>query len=251
MNYLKTYCKLIRKAENRTLPEGYTENHHVFPKSIFGNNDRVVALTAREHYVAHALLEKIYIHRYGLKNQKTIKMTYAHNMMGSRGSYKNSYLYETVRSRMAEAKREQEISAETRAKLSASNSGKNNPFYGKTHSVETRKKLSAINKGRKLSPEARAKISIASKNISEETRAKLSFASKNRSEEVKAKMGGENNPKSMWWKITFSNGSSIERCGLSRWARDNNYDDGSINKVASGIRKRHKDIIKVEKIIKE
>jgi len=36
MNYLKVYCNLIRKAENRTPPEGYTEKHHIFPKSIFG-----------------------------------------------------------------------------------------------------------------------------------------------------------------------------------------------------------------------
>ena len=31
MNYLKTYCSLIRKAENRDCPEGYVEKHHIFP----------------------------------------------------------------------------------------------------------------------------------------------------------------------------------------------------------------------------
>jgi hypothetical protein len=41
MNYLKHYCNLIRKAENRVPPEGYTEKHHTFPKSIFGKNNRV------------------------------------------------------------------------------------------------------------------------------------------------------------------------------------------------------------------
>ena len=64
MNYLKHYCNLIGKAENRTPPEGYTEKHHTFPKSVFGKNNRVVVLTAREHYIAHALLERIYIKRY-------------------------------------------------------------------------------------------------------------------------------------------------------------------------------------------
>ena len=77
MNYLKVYCNLIRKAENRTLPEGYKEKHHTFPKSIFGKNKRVVVLTAREHYIAHLLLWKICEKRYGSKNQKTIKMFYA------------------------------------------------------------------------------------------------------------------------------------------------------------------------------
>jgi len=60
MNYLKAYCNLIRKAEHRVLPEGYTEKHHIFPKSIYGNNNKIVVLTAREHYIAHKLLTYIY-----------------------------------------------------------------------------------------------------------------------------------------------------------------------------------------------
>jgi hypothetical protein len=77
MNYLKVYCNLIRKVENRIPPEGYVEKHHTFPKSIFGNNNRIVVLTAKEHYVAHLLLWKICKRRYGSKNEKTIKMFYA------------------------------------------------------------------------------------------------------------------------------------------------------------------------------
>jgi hypothetical protein len=77
MNYLKIYCNLIRKAENRTPPECYTEKHHIFPKSIFGNNDRIVMFTAKEHYISHLLLWKGFRKRYGEKNQKTIKMFYS------------------------------------------------------------------------------------------------------------------------------------------------------------------------------
>ena len=74
MNYLKVYCNLIRKVENRTLPEGYIEKHHIFPKSIFGKNDMIVVLTGREHYIAHILLQKICEKRYGLKHKNTQKM---------------------------------------------------------------------------------------------------------------------------------------------------------------------------------
>jgi len=49
MNYLKIYCNLIRKAENRTPPEGYTEKHHIFPLSISGKNKRIVVLNAKTH----------------------------------------------------------------------------------------------------------------------------------------------------------------------------------------------------------
>lgn len=103
MNYLKIYCNLIRKAENRTPPEGYTEKHHIFPKSIFGKNNRVVILTGKEHYIAHILLEKICIKRYGIKNWKTQKMNFAHiSMKGNNREYYNSYLYENARIRRSQ-----------------------------------------------------------------------------------------------------------------------------------------------------
>ena len=105
MNYLKVYCNLIRKAENRTPPEAYTEKHHTFPKSIFGNNKRIVVLTSREHYIAHALLEKIYIKRCGIKDKKTTRMIHAHILMKSKGRYYNSHLYEGARIRMSESKK--------------------------------------------------------------------------------------------------------------------------------------------------
>ena len=57
MNYLKVYCNLIRKVHQRQVVEGYTEKHHIFPVSIFGKNNKVVLLTGREHYIAHALIE--------------------------------------------------------------------------------------------------------------------------------------------------------------------------------------------------
>jgi len=94
MNYLRIYCNLIRKAENRTSPEGYTEKHHTFPKSIFGNNNRLVVLTAREHYIAHALLVKVYKKRYGITHKNTHKMLYAYNLMYNSGKCNTSGLYE-------------------------------------------------------------------------------------------------------------------------------------------------------------
>jgi len=97
MNYTRAYCNLIRRAEDRPIPPGYTERHHVFPKSIFGNNDRLVVLTGREHYIAHLLLQKICERRYGVESKRTQKMLCAHINMKSKGRYYNSYLYETAK----------------------------------------------------------------------------------------------------------------------------------------------------------
>lgn len=74
---------------------------------------------------------------------------------------------------------------ETRAKLSAANTGEKNGFFGKTHTEETREIMSAAGKGRKHkphSPETKAKMSAAAmgKSPNPETRAKLSAAAKKR-----------------------------------------------------------------------
>lgn len=61
MDYYKHYLLLIKKARLRILPAGvYKEVHHIVPKSEGGmdNQDNLVALTAREHFVAHWLLHR-------------------------------------------------------------------------------------------------------------------------------------------------------------------------------------------------
>jgi len=61
MNYQRHYDSLINRARNRAL-EGYSERHHVIPKSLGGSNseNNMASLTLKEHYLAHKLLVKIY-----------------------------------------------------------------------------------------------------------------------------------------------------------------------------------------------
>jgi hypothetical protein len=61
MDYLKIYNQLISKRQ-QILTEGYSEKHHIVPKCMNGTNDtdNLVRLTAREHFIAHLLLAKIY-----------------------------------------------------------------------------------------------------------------------------------------------------------------------------------------------
>lgn len=67
MDYGHHYDKLINRAKNRTFT-GYTEQHHIIPKSMSGNNnpENLVRLTAREHFIAHLLLLKMYPNNYSL-----------------------------------------------------------------------------------------------------------------------------------------------------------------------------------------
>ena len=83
-------------------------------------------------------------------------------------------------------------SKETRAKMSAAQSGGNHPMYGKHHKPETLTKMSATRRGKHLSEVARAKLSVAKKGVpkSPEHRAKLAMANtgKRANDETRAKM---------------------------------------------------------------
>ena len=70
MNYQKIYVSIVLRAKNecavrdtnKNLNGAYYEVHHIIPKSLGGTNDKnnMVALTAREHFICHWLLAKIY-----------------------------------------------------------------------------------------------------------------------------------------------------------------------------------------------
>ena len=58
--YHKWYYNIINTARLRESVDGYTEKHHIIPKSLGGSNgkDNLVVLTGREHYICHYLLMK-------------------------------------------------------------------------------------------------------------------------------------------------------------------------------------------------
>lgn len=78
--YRRWYNDLIYKAQLREKLEGYTEIHHIIPRSFGGDNSKsnCVQLTAREHYIAHLLLAK------ATNNPKMIKAL--HRMVHSKNS---------------------------------------------------------------------------------------------------------------------------------------------------------------------
>ena len=62
MNYRRIYNDLIENRQQNPITEGYSENHHILPRSLGGSNnlDNLVKLSAREHFICHYLLAKIY-----------------------------------------------------------------------------------------------------------------------------------------------------------------------------------------------
>ena len=69
MDYNKIYTQLTDRAKSEVLSRqsqkhsgGYFEKHHIIPRCMQGNNtkENIVMLTAREHFLAHWLLCRIY-----------------------------------------------------------------------------------------------------------------------------------------------------------------------------------------------
>jgi len=78
LNYQNLYNQLIESRKLR-LPDikQYYENHHILPSSIRGSNkkENLIALTPKEHFIAHLLLFKF------TTGKDKVKMGYALHMM--------------------------------------------------------------------------------------------------------------------------------------------------------------------------
>jgi len=150
--YSKWYFNIVKKGTNRTL-DCYTENHHIIPKSLGGNDKKgnMVKLTAKEHYVVHLLLMKM------CKDKKDKqKMCAAYLYMSK---VRNDYTQQRYSSKLYEYHKK------IRAKiLSEQMSGSGNPMFNKKHTEETKNKIGKKNSRKTLTEDGRRRKSEYSKN---------------------------------------------------------------------------------------
>lgn len=177
--YEKWYNKIVLNGKNEKLP-GH-EHHHILPKSLGGTDDNsnLVYITAREHFVCHWLLTKIYP-----TGEEHWKMLNALRMM--RAENKNQQRYDTkITSRVYSKLKEEYANLQSERYR-----GENNPFFGKSHTKEAKQIISDANTGE----------NNAMKRIEEREKMRQLKTGKKRdpfSDEWKAKMSesasGENN----------------------------------------------------------
>lgn len=129
--YTKWYNGIIHKARIRHTLAGYSESHHVLPRSLGGIDEptNLVELTAKEHLVCHILLTKM------VSGDDYRKML---NALWAMATLKNRYHQRGIISSRQYAKLKEAMSKER----SKAYMGGGNPFYGKHHSAENKKKLS-------------------------------------------------------------------------------------------------------------
>ena len=157
MNYEKIYNQLIEKRKIQILEKNIgNELHHIIPRSLNGNNAQcnLVYLTVREHYIAHLLLWKITLLKFGEESDQHKKMQHAFRMMCifskkySRKFKFNSKLYEKYKKKAYETTYNDEFRLKcSLAKRGEKNPnyhkfGKDNPNYGSKRTLEQRKRMS-------------------------------------------------------------------------------------------------------------
>jgi hypothetical protein len=214
--YTQWYYNIINRAKDRLIT-GYTEKHHIIPKSFFLSRSNTgwldgdpeilenkVCLTSKEHFLCHLLLIKM------TTGVAKIKMSYALARLSTSKTLQGkitSRTYEYVKKMRSIAtslsqrgvKEKKPMSKETREKISQSLLGKKlseetkskqrkpkseehrKNMMGRYITKITRQKLSNAATGRIVSDQTRAKQSVSAKNrpaISEITRKKLSNSNK-------------------------------------------------------------------------
>lgn len=158
--YTKWYLTIIERRK-LTTPEGYSEKHHIIPKSLGGSNDKsnLVRLTGREHFICHLLLTRM---TSGRDKHKMIAA--AHNMIkmsksGPHKIYARTYAvlreeYSKYISSITKGVKKKPHTEEHKAYLSAKMKGYD---FGPEHAAKT----IAVHTGRKRSEETKARIAAA------------------------------------------------------------------------------------------
>ena len=126
--YTRWYYNIINAAKTRPV-NGYTEKHHIIPKSLGGTNakNNIVALTAKEHFICHRLLTKMVTSEFKSKMVYALWIMNAGNETQKREKMTPA-LYERLRKEYANLVRQKRLgnplSAETKAKISKANTGR-------------------------------------------------------------------------------------------------------------------------------
>lgn len=145
MNYQSIYDNICIRGQSRIL-SGYKEVHHVIPRCMGGSDDidNLTSLSAKEHFIVHRILCKLYPDDDKLKSA----LFFMTNM--NHGHITSSRIFEELR--VAHGRKMRKLhtgktqTPEHKAKRKMFGQGQSQPmipsFLGRTHTNETKIKIS-------------------------------------------------------------------------------------------------------------
>jgi hypothetical protein len=194
--YTKWYFSIIDSAQLSNI-SGYTERHHIIPKSIGGSNDKtnIVKLTPKQHFICHRLLVKM------TEGKTRQKMVYAFWIMSNKKRLHlvTSNSYSSAKNLIQEIMSNRIISDEFRQKCRTRQ-------LGKKMLPQTQEALLKANLGKSLNTESKEKIRKSVKNWYENN--KNTRIGEKRTEEQKKRMSEAR--KLSWQKNPFQGRSKSQ-----------------------------------------
>jgi len=204
--YTRWYYNIIQRAQTRTI-SGYTEKHHIIPRSLGGNNAEIniVKLTAKEHFICHLLLTKM------LTGSSRHKMIHAVWLLSNAFS-KNQKRY-SMTSKIYEMLKKE------KSRVMSEKFGINSPSYGLRRSQETRNLQSIRRKGKTYEE-------IYGEDFANAMRLKRS---------VQNRPSGSSHKSSKHWVIITTEGERFEFIGgLVDFCKEHSFRYETIAKIANG-----------------
>ena len=247
MNKYEKWYKSITDSAKYRITEDYKEKHHILPKSLGGSDSvtNLVYLTAREHFICHWLLTKIYS-----EGEEHWKMINAFRMMRAENPKQKRYAT-NITARVYSNLKEEYSKLQSQRYI-----GEKNPMYGdkfyrseegyRRHKEaisgdknaskrpETKKKIAETKIGKKRESFSEEWLNNLSKNhkskqpgfdgsISEETRKKIGdkIRGRKQTEEEKIARGLSNRGKKREKKLCPHCNQLVAVNGYARWHGDN------------------------------
>lgn len=237
--YFYWYSDIIQHAMLRNSDKtGYYENHHIIPKSIFSKfvedtsllniQQNKVLLTAKEHFIVHLLLSKMFSNSYctkkmifaisGLLYQKTKFQEMRYNTLNSKTyEYIKRQLIEHISgknhwtSRLPEAKAKMNLTAKNR-ELS----------YSEEQKKQRAENISKATKGKPKSEEWKAKASLAMTGKKKTISKKLLDSRKKIKQEIELGIRKGNTAGITLPKVECPHCKTLcSKANLKRWHGDN------------------------------
>lgn len=150
MNYQAVYDRFILDRQSKSDPVGYSEKHHIIPRSMGGSNRKsnLVRLSPSDHLFAHKLLAKIHNTRgmwFAFLTMCTKGGQSARGIVASRREYERARFAYAESLKTDHPMRGRKLTEEHKRKVSENSprlSGPDHPMFGKKHRESTRKKMS-------------------------------------------------------------------------------------------------------------